>query len=147
MPAVGLVLLLVPLAVLAGKNDFLIPVLDIGDEYMKVAAINTRGGDYPLLEVALNEQSERKTSVVVGFEQDGEMRVGEDGIALKVRAPTRCFYGLMELLGQSLDSYTATKFLDENPQFKHVVVSTERNTIAFKVHRCCVRAHGAGRRD
>ena len=40
------------------KLAHLIAALDIGDEYMKVAAANPRSG-YPLLDIGLNEQSER----------------------------------------------------------------------------------------
>eukprot|EP00047_Mylnosiga_fluctuans_P003966 m.231994 g.231994 ORF g.231994 m.231994 type:complete len:494 (+) comp12288_c0_seq1:110-1591(+) len=116
-----------------GAKKHIIPVIDIGDEYMKVAAVNPRGGDYLLFDIALNEQSERKTSVVVGFEQDGEMRVGEDGVALKVRAPTRCLHGFMELLGAEFSGSVVQQFLVENPQFGDVLVPTARGTVAFKV--------------
>jgi molecular chaperone DnaK (HSP70) len=129
------------------KKSNLIPVIDIGDEFMKVAIINPLGGEYPLLDIGLNEQSERKTSVVVGFEQDGEIRIGEEGVALKVRAPKRCLYGFLELLGAPFDGPVVAAFLKENPQFNGVLVATERNTAAFKVFSflsLCVLIEGPG---
>ena len=75
----------------------------------------------------------RKTPVVIGFEQDGEIRVGDGALALKVRAPTRCFFGLMQLLGEKFTSQTSQLFLAQNPQFDGVMVETKSGTVGFKV--------------
>ncbi len=85
--------------------------------------------------------------VVVGFEQDGEIRIGEEGVALKVRAPKRCLYGFLELLGAPFDGPVVAAFLKENPQFNGVLVATERNTAACKVFSflsLCVLIEGPG---
>ena len=50
-------------------------------------------------------------SVVVGFEHDGEMRTGEDGVALKVRSPSRGLFGFLQLLGAPFESDVVTAFL------------------------------------
>eukprot|EP00048_Salpingoeca_helianthica_P017602 m.238108 g.238108 ORF g.238108 m.238108 type:complete len:494 (+) comp21576_c0_seq1:51-1532(+) len=124
----GVVLL--ALAVQAAPT--LIPVLDIGSEFMKVVVVNPAGGGYPLLDMALNEQSERKTAVLVGFERDGEIRTGDDAVSLRIRAPERCVYGFMDLLGEKVGSEAVNRFLARNPQFRVKIVPTHRGTVAFE---------------
>jgi molecular chaperone DnaK (HSP70) len=75
----------------------------------------------------------RKTAVLVGFERDGELRTGDDAISLRARAPERCVYGFMELLGEQVDSEAVKRFRARNPQFVASIVPTPRGTIAFEV--------------
>lgn len=114
----------------SAKSDLLLSI-DLGAEYLKVGVLNRRPG-YPLLDVALNEQSNRKTPTVVSVEVDGEIRSGEDGVGLLHRLPERAFFGFSYLLGEPFDGAVATQFLLDYPQLaQHVVRDAHRGTVAF----------------
>lgn len=47
-------------------------VIDLGSEFMKVAAINPAGDGHPLLEIALNEQSQRSCKASISLLNQAE---------------------------------------------------------------------------
>jgi len=59
--------------------------LDVGNEWLKLAVINKHAPPISLLDVVINEQSNRKTPSLIGFDNEGDRVFGEAAVGLMSR--------------------------------------------------------------
>jgi len=100
--------------------------VDIGSEWMKVAVVSP---GVPM-EIALNPESKRKTSVAVSI-KDGERKFGSDAMAVCVKSPKHCYVYLLDLLGKKVDHPLVESFKTRFPQYK-IEADPERGTVVFR---------------
>jgi len=100
--------------------------VDIGAEWMKVAVVSP---GVPM-EIALNPESKRKTSVAVSM-KDGERKFGSDAMAVCVKSPKNCYVYMFDLLGKKVDHPMVTRFKERFPQYT-IEADPERGTVVFR---------------
>merc|ERR1711994_303007 len=86
--------------------------VDIGSEWMKIAVVSP---GVPM-EIALNPESKRKTSVAVSL-KDGERKFGSDAKAVGVKSPKHCYRYLLDLLGKKLDHPAVAAYQARFPMY------------------------------
>ncbi len=82
------------------------------------------------MEIALNPQSQRKTSVAVAF-RDGERTFGSDAMAVAVKYPKNCYFYLLDLLGKKIDHPSVKLYLERFPYYT-IEADPERGTVIFR---------------
>jgi len=100
--------------------------VDLGSEWMKVAVVSP---GVPM-EIALNPESKRKTSVAVSI-KDGERKFGSDAMVVCVKSPKNCYYYLLDLLGKKMDHPAVKAYQARFPQYK-LEADPERGTVVFR---------------
>lgn len=100
--------------------------VDIGAEWMKVAVVSP---GVPM-EIALNPESKRKTSVAVSI-KDGERKFGSDAMAVCVKSPKSCYVYMFDLLGKKVDHPMVVRFKERFPQYT-IEADPERGTVLFR---------------
>jgi len=100
--------------------------VDIGSEWMKVAVVSP---GVPM-EIALNPESKRKTSVAVSL-KDGERKFGSDAMGVCVKSPKHCYVYLLDLLGKKVDHPLVESYKKRFPQYV-IEADTERGTVLFR---------------
>jgi len=100
--------------------------VDIGAEWMKVAVVSP---GVPM-EIALNPESKRKTSVAVSI-KDGERKFGSDAMGVCVKSPKNCYVYLLDLLGKKVDHPQVKAYQSRFPQYK-IEADPERGTVVFR---------------
>jgi len=100
--------------------------VDLGSEWMKVAVVSP---GVPM-EIALNPESKRKTSVAVSI-KDGERKFGSDAMVVCVKSPKNCYYYLLDLLGKKIDHPAVKAYQARFPQYK-LEADSERGTVVFR---------------
>merc|ERR1712141_196389 len=107
------------------KGGIAIMGLDLGEEFFKVAIVKP---GVPM-EIALNKESKRKTSVAVYF-RNGERLLGADAATSGKKYPYNTYTYFPLLLGKSIDDPAVADYKSKFPY--HKIVPTERNTVAFE---------------
>ena len=82
------------------------------------------------MEIALNPESKRKTSVAVSI-KDGERKFGSDAMVVCVKSPKNCYYYLLDLLGKKIDHPAVKAYQARFPQYK-LEADSERGTVVFR---------------
>ena len=82
------------------------------------------------MEIALNPESKRKTSVAVSM-KDGERKFGSDAMVVCVKSPKHCYHYLLDLLGKKLDHPAVLAYQKRFPQYK-LEADEERGTVVFR---------------
>ena len=82
------------------------------------------------MEIALNPESKRKTSVAVSI-KDGERKFGSDAMVVCVKSPKHCYYYLLDLLGKKLDHPLVVAYQQRFPYYK-LEADPERGTVMFR---------------
>jgi len=100
--------------------------VDIGSEWMKIAVVSP---GVPM-EIALNPESKRKTSVAVSL-KDGERKFGSDAMGVCVKSPKHCYVYLLDLLGKKVDHPLVKSYQARFPQYK-IEADPERGTVMFR---------------
>jgi len=100
--------------------------VDLGSQWMKVAVVSP---GVPM-EIALNPESKRKTSVAVSI-KDGERKFGSDAMVVCVKSPKHCYYYLLDLLGKKLDHPSVVAYQQRFPYYK-LEADPERGTVMFR---------------
>jgi len=100
--------------------------VDIGAEWMKVAVVSP---GVPM-EIALNPESKRKTSVAVSI-KDGERKFGADAMAVGVKDPKSCFVYLLDLLGKKVTHPIVQRYQQRFPQYT-IEADPVRETVLFR---------------
>eukprot|EP00090_Calanus_glacialis_P002224 TRINITY_DN1166_c0_g1_i2.p1 TRINITY_DN1166_c0_g1~~TRINITY_DN1166_c0_g1_i2.p1 ORF type:complete len:1014 (-),score=434.62 TRINITY_DN1166_c0_g1_i2:191-3232(-) len=100
--------------------------VDIGAEWMKVAVVSP---GVPM-EIALNPESKRKTSVAVSI-KDGERKFGSDAMGVCVKSPKNCYVYMFDLLGKKVDHPMVKAYQARFPQYK-IEADPERGTVVFR---------------
>merc|ERR1719277_309498 len=100
--------------------------VDIGAEWMKVAVVSP---GVPM-EIALNPESKRKTSVAVSI-KDGERKFGSDAMTVCVKSPKHCYVYLLDLLGKKVDHPMVKAYQARFPQYK-IEADPDRGTVLFR---------------
>jgi len=100
--------------------------VDIGAEWMKVAVVSP---GVPM-EIALNPESKRKTSVAVSI-KDGERKFGSDAMNVCVKSPKHCYVYLLDLLGKKVDHPMVKAYQARFPQYK-IEADPDRGTVLFR---------------
>lgn len=100
--------------------------VDIGAEWMKVAVVSP---GVPM-EIALNPESKRKTSVAVSI-KDGERKFGSDAMAVCVKSPKHCYVYMFDLLGKKVDHPMVKSYKARFPQY-NIEADPERGTVVFR---------------
>lgn len=122
-------LLLITIATFIGSsNGVAVMSIDIGSESMKVAIVSP---GVPM-EIALNEESKRKTPVTISF-RNGERSFGEEAQVVGLRSPQNSFSYMLDLLGKSIDNPMVQLHAKRFPYYD-IVPSEEQNTIAFRLN-------------
>ncbi|THG08162.1 hypothetical protein TEA_020925 [Camellia sinensis var. sinensis] len=101
-------LLLSILFFVAKPSESAVFSVDLGSEWLKVAAVNLKPGQSPI-SVAINEMSKRKSPALVAF-QGGNRLIGEEAAGLVARYPDKVYSNLRDLIGKPYDC--VKKFLD-----------------------------------
>jgi len=118
--------LLVVVALVHRSSAAAVMSVDIGAEWMKVAVVSP---GVPM-EIALNPESKRKTSVAVSI-KDGERKFGADAMAVGVKDPKRCFVYLLDLLGKKVDHPLVIRYKQRFPQY-NIEADPVRGTVVFR---------------
>ncbi|CAH1263019.1 HYOU1 [Branchiostoma lanceolatum] len=121
----GAVLLLLALFVVQSGGVAVMSV-DLGSEWMKVAIVKP---GVPM-EIALNTESKRKTSVVVSI-RNGEREFENDALNVAVKYPKQAYRYVHHVLGQKYDSPQVARFQEQFPHYE-LVKDEERGTVLFK---------------
>jgi hypoxia up-regulated 1 len=100
--------------------------IDLGSEWMKVAVV-TPGVP---MEIAMNPESKRKTSVVVTL-RDGERLFGGDAINMGVKYPKSCYFYFLDLVGKKFDHPQIKLFRERFPYYD-MKAHPERGTVLFQ---------------
>lgn len=100
--------------------------VDLGSEWMKIAVVSP---GVPM-EIALNPQTKRKTSVAVSM-KDGERKFGSDAMIVCVKSPKHCYYYLLDLLGKKIDHPAVVAYQKRFPQYT-LEADPERGTVLFR---------------
>ena len=100
--------------------------VDFGSEFIKVALVKP---GVPM-EIALNEESGRKTPSVVSF-RDGERSFGNTALNTAVRFPQFAYRFLLNLLGQKFDSLAASQYRSRFPHHQ-LLEDKVRGTLCFQ---------------
>ena len=100
--------------------------VDLGSEWMKVAVVSP---GVPM-EIALNPESKRKTSVAVSM-KDGERKFGSDAMVVCVKSPKHCYRYLLDLLGKKLDHPAVAAYQARFPMYK-LEADPDRGTVVFR---------------
>merc|ERR1719244_613216 len=82
------------------------------------------------MEIALNPESKRKTSVAVSL-KDGERKFGSDAMAVCVKSPKNCYTHMLDLLGKTTDNPLVEAYKKRFPY--HNIEATERGTVQFRL--------------
>ena len=82
------------------------------------------------MEIALNPQTKRKTSVAVSM-KDGERKFGSDAMIVCVKSPKHCYYYLLDLLGKKIDHPAVVAYQARFPQYQ-LEADPERGTVLFR---------------
>merc|ERR1719244_850410 len=82
------------------------------------------------MEIALNPESKRKTSVAVSI-KDGERKFGSDAMGVCVKSPKHCYVYLLDLLGKKVDHPLVKSYQARFPQYK-IEADPERGTVMFR---------------
>merc|ERR1719244_1057753 len=82
------------------------------------------------MEIALNPESKRKTSVAVSI-KDGERKFGSDAMNVCVKSPKHCYVYLLDLLGKKVDHPLVKSYQKRFPQYK-IEADPERGTVMFR---------------
>ncbi|KAJ8687030.1 hypothetical protein QAD02_022824 [Eretmocerus hayati] len=101
--------------------------IDLGSEWMKVAIVSP---GVPM-EIALNNESKRKTPVVISF-RDKDRFFGEEAQIKGLRFPKQTFSYILDLVGKSIDNPVVQLFKKRFPYY-NIEADSKRNTIAFRV--------------
>jgi len=100
--------------------------VDLGSQWMKVAVVSP---GVPM-EIALNPESKRKTSVAVSI-KDGERKFGSDAMVVCVKSPKHCYQFMLDLLGKKMDHPAVAAHQARFPQYK-LEADPERGTVMFR---------------
>jgi len=100
--------------------------VDLGAEWMKIAVVSP---GVPM-EIALNPESKRKTSVAVSM-KDGERKFGSDAMGVCVKSPKNCYVYLLDLLGKKIDHPLVKAYQSRFPQYK-IEADPDRGTVVFR---------------
>lgn len=100
--------------------------VDLGSEWMKVAVV-TPGVP---MEIAMNPESKRKTSVAVAM-RDGERMFGGDAVNVGVKAPKKCYFYFLDLVGKKFDHPQVKLFRERFPYYE-MKPHPERGTVLFQ---------------
>lgn len=120
-----LLVLLLGLAA-SGVAGLAVMSVDIGSEWMKVAVVSP---GVPM-EIALNPESKRKTSMAVSL-ANGERKFGGDAMAVCVKSPKHCYTHLLDLLGKKVDNPIVDLYKKRFPH--HTIQESSRGTVEFKL--------------
>merc|ERR1719244_1093863 len=82
------------------------------------------------MEIALNPESKRKTSVAVSL-KDGERKFGSDAMSVCVKSPKHCYTHMTDLLGKKMDNPMVELYKNRFPH--HKLEATERGTVQFRL--------------
>ena len=82
------------------------------------------------MEIALNPQTKRKTSVAVSM-KDGERKFGSDAMIVCVKSPKHCYYYLLDLLGKKIDHPAVVAYQKRFPQYT-LEADPDRGTVLFR---------------
>merc|ERR1719244_1501376 len=82
------------------------------------------------MEIALNPESKRKTSMAVSI-KDGERKFGSDAMGVCVKSPKHCYVYLLDLLGKIVDHPIVTAFKQRFPQY-NIEADKDRGTVVFR---------------
>jgi len=120
-----LALLLPLLAVVRPLQGAAVMSVDLGTEWMKVAVVSP---GVPM-EIALNPESKRKTSVAVSI-VDGERKFGADAMNVCVKKPSKCYAYLVDLLGKPVGHPLVEAYRQRFPQYT-IEADPARGTVVF----------------
>lgn len=109
-----------------GSYGVAVMSVDIGSEWMKIAVVSP---GVPM-EIALNPESKRKTSVAVSI-KDGERKFGSDAMAVCIKQPKYCYTHLLDLVGKKVDNPIVELYKARFPH--HTIQESERGTVEFKL--------------
>jgi len=109
-----------------GSYGVAVMSVDIGSEWMKIAVVSP---GVPM-EIALNPESKRKTSVAVSI-KDGERKFGSDAMAVCTKQPMYCYTHLLDLVGKKVDNPIVDLYKARFPH--HKIQESERGTVEFKL--------------
>jgi hypoxia up-regulated 1 len=82
------------------------------------------------MEIALNPESKRKTSVAVSL-KDGERKFGSDAMGVCVKSPKHCYVYLLDLLGKKVGHPLVESYKKRFPQYA-IEADKERGTVLFR---------------
>eukprot|EP00760_Papus_ankaliazontas_P001077 PhM_4_TR10379/c0_g1_i1/m.84004/K09486/HYOU1; hypoxia up-regulated 1 len=103
--------------------------IDIGSEFLKVAAVRGKAG----IDIVLNEQTRRKSHNYVGFRGD-ERYLGEDAKNFAPRFPNNMITMMNRLVGVSYDDNTTREWYSKEMLLTYDLLRNERrNTIDVRI--------------
>jgi len=118
---------LLVLAALVGRGQSAaVMSVDLGTEWMKVAVVSP---GVPM-EIALNPESKRKTSVAVSI-KDGERKFGSDAMGVGVKNPKYCYGYMLDLLGKKVEHPIVQAYKARFPQYT-IEADPVRGTVLFR---------------
>ena len=82
------------------------------------------------MEIALNPESKRKSSVAVAIKDD-ERTFGSDALAVGVKKPEKCYFYLLDLVGKPFDHPSVKLYQQRFPYYK-LEADPERGTVLFR---------------
>ena len=82
------------------------------------------------MEIALNPESKRKSSVAVAIKDD-ERTFGSDALAVGVKKPEKCYFYLLDLVGKPFDPPSVKLYQQRFPYYK-LEADPERGTVLFR---------------
>jgi molecular chaperone DnaK (HSP70) len=104
---------------------------DLGNEWLKVA-IHNPSAQF-MFDMAVDDQSNRKTPAFIGFDSDGERQYGDHAFSLATRKPHNAISGLIRILGRKYDDdEEVKKYLEENRHYK-IKKDPIRGGVAFTI--------------
>lgn len=105
--------------------------IDFGNEWSKVCLANHHKSSIgTFLDVVINEQSNRKSPTLLGFDMEDDLQLGENAVSLLFRSPARVFPHVKRLLGKKIDSEDVKLYQQHFPALE--LIPSDRNTVVFK---------------
>ncbi|XP_067935548.1 hypoxia up-regulated protein 1-like [Watersipora subatra] len=124
--SIGVQLLLIFMAV-SHTASLAVMSIDLGNEFMKIGLVKP---GVPM-EIVLNTESSRKTSMVVAMRQGGDREFANAAMNTATRFPSSAYIYLRELLAKNTSNPVVQQFYKRFPYYK-MEDDTERATITFE---------------
>lgn len=98
LTSVSVVVVALLVSVVAASNEEYGFAVDIGNDWIKVCVVTpTASSIGSFVDIAINEQSNRKTPAMIGFASADEILIGEEALSLFYKTPSRSFPHLKQL--------------------------------------------------
>ncbi|ELT93277.1 hypothetical protein CAPTEDRAFT_179511 [Capitella teleta] len=114
------------LAVFHFSDGLAVMSIDLGSEFMKVAIVKP---GVPM-EIVLNEESRRKTNVIVAM-RNGERMIGEQAKNSGLKKPSSAYWFFGDLLGRTIDNPQVKKFMKNYPYY-NIEAHPDNDMVVFK---------------